>query len=143
MHRKDDLPAELRKILCADDEEDILSIVGMCLEMLEDVDVTWCKDGEDALARARETKPDLVILDVMMPRMDGPTAMREMRADPMLKDCPVILMTARVQPSEIEEYRAMGAIDVIQKPFDPMTLASDVIAIWERHQSAAPPGFSI
>jgi two-component system, OmpR family, response regulator len=131
------LRADLNRILCADDEEDILAIVSMCLEMLPDAEVLCCKDGTEAMAQAKVFKPDLVLLDVMMPGMDGPATLRAMRSDPGLKDCPVILMTARVQKSEIEEYLAMGAVGVIPKPFDPMTLADEIVAIWRTRSQAA------
>lgn len=130
------MPGELSRVLCVDDEDDILTIVRMCLEMRPGLEVVCCGDGADAMAQARDFKPDLILLDVMMPGMDGPTALRAMHADPELRELPVILMTARVQPSEIAEYEAMGAIGVIPKPFDPMTLADDIVAVWKKARRA-------
>ena len=124
------MPARLTKVLCADDEEDILAIVQICLEMLPDLQIVCCGDGATAIAEAHRFRPDLVVLDVMMPGMDGPTAMRTIKKDPHLKDIPVILMTARVQAAEIAEYFDMGAAGVIPKPFDPMTLANQIVALW-------------
>lgn len=124
------MQARLTKVLCADDEEDILAIVQICLEMLPDLQVVCCRDGATAIAEAHRLQPDLVVLDVMMPGMDGPTAMRAIKADPQLKDTPVILMTARVQSAEIDRYLEMGAAGVIPKPFDPMTLANRIVSLW-------------
>ena len=131
------MPARLKRILCIDDEEDILAIVRMCLEMLPGVDVECCGEGgKAAIARAQAFRPDIVLLDVMMPGMDGPSTMRAMRADPKLKDVPVVLMTARVRRHEVDEYLALGATGVIPKPFDPMTLGAEIAAIWESHLAA-------
>lgn len=77
--------------------------------------------------------PDLILLDVMMPGMDGPATLSALHALPETTSTPVIFMTAKVQKIEIENYRKMGAIDVIPKPFDPMTLAQTVRDIWARH----------
>lgn len=126
------MPARLTKVLCADDEEDILAIVQICLEMLPDLEIACCRDGATAIAEAHKFRPDLVVLDVMMPGMDGPTAMCAIKADPLLKDIPVILMTARVQATEIAQYFEMGAAGVIPKPFDPMTLADQILGLWRK-----------
>ncbi|WP_199221388.1 response regulator [Desulfonatronum sp. SC1] len=75
--------------------------------------------------------PDLILLDVMMPDMDGPTTMRELRKIPDLANTPVVFLTAKVQPQEFSAYLALGAQGVIAKPFDPMKLADEVHAVWE------------
>ncbi len=118
------------RILYADDEEDILDVATLALEMVGGLSVTTCGDGFQAVAAARRTPPDLIMLDVMMPGMDGPTAMSQIRADPDLGAIPVILLTARVRGPEVREYLSLGADGVISKPFDPMTLADEVRAIW-------------
>ena len=125
------MQAKLTKVLCADDEEDILAIVQICLQMVQGLEVMCVSDGATAIEEARRWRPDIIVLDVMMPRMDGPTAMRALKADADLKHIPVILMTARVQESEIAEYREMGAANVIPKPFDPMTLADRILHVWQ------------
>ena len=76
-------------------------------------------------------KPDLVLLDVMMPNMDGPTTLQQMRGRPELKAIPVIFMTAKAMPQEVARFRALGAAAVIAKPFDPMLLAEHIFAVWE------------
>lgn len=82
---------------------------------------------------AMEPQPELILLDVMMPEMDGPATLLALRQLPNLARVPVVFMTAKVQPQEVANYRALGAADVIAKPFDPMTLADQVRAIWLRH----------
>ena len=74
-------------------------------------------------------RPDVVLLDVMMPHLDGPGTLARIRQRPAHRATPVIFMTARAQPGEVDHYRALGALDVITKPFDPMTLAADVRAV--------------
>lgn len=126
------MSATLTKILYAEDEPDIQSIAQMALEMMGGYTLKVCNNGQEALDSAEDFSPDLILLDVMMPSMDGPTALQEMRKIPALANVPVIFMTAKVQNQEIEEYKAMGAIDVIAKPFDPMTLSETILSLWER-----------
>lgn len=134
------MSAELTRILYADDEDDILDVATLSLEMVGGLSVTTCGDGFQAIEAALRSRPDLIMLDVMMPGMDGPTAMSRIRADPALADIPVILLTARVRGPEVQEYFALGADGVISKPFDPMTLADEVRAIWvKRSTRAASP----
>ena len=95
-------------------------------------DVLTAMSGPEALAICAEGNCDIVLLDVMMPGMDGPATLAALRREPSLADVPVIFITAKVQTSEVEYYTSLGAVAVISKPFDPMTLAADVRAIWER-----------
>lgn len=121
---------ELKRILCVDDEEDLRAIEQMCLETVGGYSVIQATNGEEAIQVAKAEKPDMILLDVMMPGMDGPSALAKMRQDPEIAHIPVIFMTARVRPTEIEEYIALGAIGVISKPFDPMQLAQQVAEHW-------------
>ena len=123
--------SRLRTVLYVDDEPDIREIVQLALGLSEELSVHICESGEQALATIARVKPDLVMLDVMMPGMDGPTTMGKMRADPALADIPVIFMTAKAMPQEITRFRELGALGVIPKPFDPMRLTSQVFALWE------------
>lgn len=123
--------AELKKILYAEDEADIRTIAQMALEMMGGFTIKLCEDGQYAVEEVEEFAPDLILLDVMMPRMTGPQALEKIREIPSLKDVPVIFMTAKVQSSEIEKYKALGAVDVISKPFDPMGLPDIVNDIWK------------
>jgi two-component system, OmpR family, response regulator len=126
------VPASLRRILVVEDDPDTQVIVSFALKR-GGFAVDLCGDGPTALRKALATAPDLVILDVMLPFMDGPAILREMRADPALAPLPVVFMTARAMPAELAHYRELDALDVIVKPFDAMTLAETVAGIWARH----------
>lgn len=123
----------LKKILLVEDEADIRMVAKLALESVGGFSVDACGSGQEALARAEAAAPDLIMLDVMMPGMDGPATLAELRALPSLGATPVVFMTAKVQPQEVAHYRALGAIDVVAKPFDPMALAQTIKAIWEKH----------
>jgi two-component system OmpR family response regulator len=123
----------LKRILYIEDEPDIQTVARLALETIGGFVVQVCDSGEKALALAPEFVPDLILLDVMMPGMDGPATLGALRSVPETADTPVIFMTAKAQKSEIENYKKLGAIDVIPKPFDPMTLAQSVSDIWSRH----------
>lgn len=120
-------------ILYAEDEEDIRTIAQIALEDIGGFAVTYCEDGHKALVEAERMTPDLILLDVMMPKLDGPSTLRELRKRPGYADIPAIFMTARIQPGEIDEYKALGAIDVIPKPFDPMALADTLRQAWNTY----------
>ncbi|MFN3373276.1 MAG: response regulator [Chloroflexus sp.] len=122
--------ASLQKILFVEDDPDIQMVAQLALEAVGGYTVQMCSSGAEALAVAEQFAPDLILLDVMMPGMDGPTTLAELRKKPALAQTPVIFMTARVQRHEVEQYLALGAADVISKPFDPMTLSAQVAAIW-------------
>ena len=113
------------KLLYVEDEADIREIAEFALED-EGFDIVFCESGEQAVARAGDFQPEAILLDVMMPGMDGPTTLQNLRTVPGLQNTPVIFLTAKVQPNEIKDFIALGAIDVIPKPFDPMTLADQV-----------------
>lgn len=124
--------AELQHVLCVDDEPDILEVVQLVLENMGGLKVTAVNGGARALAWVAETVPDLILMDVMMPGMDGPTTLGEMQKLPQLTGVPIVFMTARVQAKEVREYLALGADAVISKPFNPMTLASEIKEIWAK-----------
>lgn len=118
-----------RTILYIEDEPDIQAVARLALEKVGGYNVKVCSSGEEALQSAHDIQPDIILIDVMMPGMDGPTTLKALREIPCFKDTPVAFMTAKVQPAEIEYFKSLGARDVIAKPFDPMTLASQVKAI--------------
>lgn len=122
----------LQRILYVEDEKDIQAVAKVALEMVGKFTLKTCSSGQEALDCAVEFAPDLILLDVMMPGMDGPTTMSRLREIPELAGTPVIFMTAKVLPHEVEKYLGMGARGVIAKPFDPMKLAGEVKTIWER-----------
>src|SRR4029077_6657974 len=119
----------LRRILFVEDDPDIQVVATMALESLGGFTVLACGSRAEALSRLEEFAPDLVLLDVMMPGMDGPATLEALRRLPS-GAVPVVFMTARVQAHEGLQYREMGAVDVIDKPFDPMTLAETVQTVW-------------
>ena len=124
-------PSDLRTVMYVDDEPDIREVVLLSLGLADDLAVHSCECGEQALRMLPQRKPDLVLLDVMMPGTDGPSTLKRMRADPALARIPVIFMTAKAMPQEVARFRELGAVAVIAKPFDPMQLAKQVFAIWE------------
>lgn len=121
---------QLNRIMYVEDEPDIQAVARIALEMVGGFEVHVVGSGHAALMEGPEFSPDLIMLDVMMPGMDGPTTLLELRKLPALRDVPVVFMTAKVQPLEIQHYKEIGAIDVIPKPFDPMTLADALRGIW-------------
>ena len=123
----------LNKVLMVEDDLDIQMIARLALESLGGYTVSMCSRGSEAVEEAQRFLPDLIVLDVMMPGMDGPTTLSAMRQIPALTDTPVVFMTARVQPHEIEEYKALGALGVIRKPFNPTHLAGTLKSLWETH----------
>lgn len=125
----------LQKILYVEDEPDISQIAKLALESIGGFTVEVVDNGKKALVAAPQVKPDLILLDVMMPEMDGPTTLVELRKLPETVNTPVVFMTAKVQPHEVADYKDMGAVDVIPKPFDPMSLADQVRAIWAEFHS--------
>ncbi|GAO36208.1 chemotaxis protein CheY [Sulfuricella sp. T08] len=121
---------KLTRILYVEDEPDIQMVARLALETLGGFTVEVCSSGNEAIARAPEFQPQFILLDVMMPGMDGPTTLKLLRGLPQTASTPVVFMTAKVQPSEVAYYKELGAVDVIPKPFDPMTLAGRVEEIW-------------
>ena len=120
----------LTSLLYVDDDADIREIVEMSLGLDGSLRVTSSSGGEHSLNTMRSERPDLVVLDVMMPGMDGPAILLRMRADPELAHIPVIFMTAKADPQEVARFRDLSAIGVIAKPFDPMALGGQVRALW-------------
>lgn len=114
----------MTRLLYVDDEDDIREIAVMALEIDPEFEVQACASGAEMLAVAPQWMPDLILLDVMMPAMDGPSAFRKLREQPATADVPVVFITARTQPHKVEELKSLGARGVISKPFDPMALAA-------------------
>ncbi len=121
----------LTKILYAEDEPDIRSIAQIALEDLGGFTVNYCNNGKEAIDAVSVFQPQLLLLDVMMPGMDGPTTLKEIRKINGFEHTPAIFMTAKIQPNEVTQYKALGVIDVISKPFDPITLAETIKNAWK------------
>jgi len=118
-----------RKILIIDDEEDIREVAALSLETVAGWDVLVAGSGAAGIAKARENRPDAILLDVMMPGMDGPTTFRELRAIPETSGIPVILLTAKVQAADQKRFSDLGVASVMFKPFDPLILARDIAQV--------------
>lgn len=114
------------RILYVDDEDDIREIAQISLELDPELAVEVCSSGGEALTKASEWQPHLILLDVMMPGMDGPETLRRLAESPPTASIPVAFITARTQTHEVQRYLAMGAVAIIAKPFDPMALAGEV-----------------
>lgn len=113
-------------ILCVDDEQDILSVAKMTLETVGGYKVSCCSSGLEALEHVGQLKPDLILLDVMMPQMGGLATMDALKRKAETITTPIVFMTARVQPAEVKEYLSLGAAAVVHKPFDPMQLPGQI-----------------
>jgi CheY-like chemotaxis protein len=122
----------LRSVLYVDDEPDIREIAALALSLDGALEVRTADCGLAAIAAVRERAPDLVLLDVMMPDLDGPATLARLQSDPATAGVPVVFVTAKTLPSELQRFRALGAADVISKPFDPMRLLEQVRLVWER-----------
>ena len=115
-----------RRILLVDDEEHIRLVAAVSLEAVGGFEVITASSGTEGIAKASAEHPDAILLDVMMPGLDGPATFRRLRADPAIEDIPVILFTAKVQAADRQRFEELGVAGVIGKPFDPVTLAHDV-----------------
>ena len=117
------------RVIYVDDEPDIRTIVEFALEDEPGMSLRVCASGAEALETAPGFRPDIVLLDVMMPGMDGPTTLQHLRGMPELAAARFAFVTAKVQPQEVAHFKSLGAAAVIAKPFDPMALADQVWAI--------------
>lgn len=124
--------SDLQRVMLIEDDDDIRSIALIALETVAGFTVKCCTSGAEGLAHVDDFKPDLILLDVMMPDLDGPATLKKLRANSNLDGVPVVFMTAKVRDDEIQEFLKLGALDVIRKPFDPMGLGQLVRAIWSR-----------
>ena len=115
-----------RKILIIDDEEDIREVAALSLESVAGWQVMLAASGAQGLAYALEHKPDAILLDVMMPGMDGPAILRELRNNPATAGIPVLLLTAKAQSSDQRRFAGLGAKAILLKPFDPLTLSAQI-----------------
>lgn len=113
-------------VLIVDDEDDIREVARMSLELVGGWDVLTAGSGEEGIVAAARSRPDAILLDVMMPDMDGPTTVRHLRANPSTREIPVILLTAKVQAKERRQFADLPVSGVIGKPFDPLDLVSRI-----------------
>lgn len=123
-----------KTILVADDDPVILGLLEVNFEM-EGFTVVTAQDGAVALDRARSSRPDVIVLDVMMPRMTGHEVAAELKADPALADIPVIFVSAKAQGADVALGMELGAADYVTKPFDPIELVDRVAAVLEKSRT--------
>ncbi|KZM49467.1 response regulator [Labrenzia sp. OB1] len=126
------MPEKLTRILYVEDDESIAQIVMMTLEDLGGFTAIHCDSGQKALETVIDFAPQLILMDVMMPKMSGPETLEHLRKMPGAKDIPVVFVTAKAQIHEQEAYMKLGATGIIVKPFDPMTLSEEVTSLWDR-----------
>jgi two-component system, OmpR family, response regulator len=130
---------DFQSVLYVDDDADICSVVQATLRLVPGLHVQTADSGERAIDLAHEIRPDLVLMDVMMPGLDGPSTLKRMRESVLLADIPVVFMTAKVLPAEISQFLQMGAIGVIVKPFDPLKLYAELFALWNKGGTSHGP----
>lgn len=123
----------LMRILHVDDEPDIREIVRLALGLIGRFTVESCASGPQAIAKAAAFRPDMILLDVMMPGMSGQETLAGLRALDEAVDALAVFMTAKSEMPEIDALRSLGAVDVIPKPFDPLTVSDQLNRIWARH----------
>jgi len=124
-----------KHILLVDDEDDIREVAALSLEAVGGWRVSSACDGASGVVMARAERPDAILLDVMMPGLDGPATVARLREDPLTRDIPVILLTAKAQTSDRRRFAALGVAGTLTKPFDPMTLTDQKAAILDRERS--------
>jgi CheY-like chemotaxis protein len=119
----------MHRILLIDDEDDIRAVTSLTLEATAGWEVLTANSGASGIQTAMEEHPDAIVMDVMMPEMDGPTTFREMQKSPEISHIPVILLTAKVQGVDQRRFADLGVVGVLFKPFDPMTLAQQIATV--------------
>ncbi len=122
-----------KRILIIDDEDDIREVAQLTLEAVGGFEVLTAESGSEGLVKAQTEQPDAILLDVMMPEMDGITTFKNLQANPLTRNIPVILLTAKVQASDQRRFAELGITGMVAKPFDPMTLTKQVanVLCWQ------------
>ncbi|GAA0546457.1 MULTISPECIES: response regulator [Rheinheimera] len=126
---------ELQRIMHVEDDPSIQQVAKIALEAVGGFTVHTCSSGQQALDDYQAFTPQLILMDVMMPGMDGPTTLQQLQQKYDLSGIPTVFMTAKVQSNEVSSYKALGAADVVVKPFDPMTLSEQIRQIWRDFHS--------
>jgi CheY-like chemotaxis protein len=121
----------LERVMCVEDDEDIRTILDFSLGGMGGYTVSLCESGPQALAQVASFRPQLVLLDVMMPEMTGPETLIQLRALPVMQGVPIVFLTAKAMQDEVEALLECGATGIIVKPFDPVTLPQDIRIYWE------------
>jgi len=127
----------IHKVLLAEDEEDIRKVAQISLQFRGGWEVVLASNGEECLAKAASDQPDLILLDCMMPKLDGYETCRRLKQDPSLRHIPVIFLTAKAQEVEVKRGLSLGAVGYLIKPFNPMSLAAEISQILESQDEAS------
>lgn len=130
---------KLKKIIYIDDQMDILLVAEYALTQIGAYDVLMCESGADALEKIEEFNPDLIVLDVMMPELDGPQTLSKIREIELFKETPAIFITAKIFPVEVNQLKSCDSrvIEVISKPFNPILISKTIQSVWESSFSQA------
>jgi len=126
---------ELKRIMHIEDDESIRMITSVTLESVGNIEVLSCESGFEGIEQFDTFKPQVLLLDVMMPDLDGPGTLEELKNRFDLNDVMILFMTAKVQQEELEHFKSIGGFDVIEKPFDPMTLTDKIQTFWASYQN--------
>ncbi|OKH56338.1 two-component system response regulator [Calothrix sp. HK-06] len=118
-----------KRILIIDDEDDIREVAQLTLEAVGGFEVLTAESGKEGIIKAETEQPDAILLDVMMPEMDGITTFKQLQANSLTSNIPVILLTAKVQASDQRRFAELGITGMVPKPFDPMTLTDQVAEV--------------
>jgi CheY-like chemotaxis protein len=128
--------SSLRRVMCVEDDADIRLILDFSLSKLGGYEVLCCPGGQTAIDEVPSFRPDIVLLDVMMPGLSGPETLHELRLMPLMKGVPVVFMTAKAMIEEVTELLEYGATGVIVKPFNPVSLPKDIQLYWEHGRAS-------
>lgn len=126
----------LNRLMYIEDEPDIRAVAEIALSQVAGFEIKICENGYDGIDLIHSFNPQLVLLDVMMPNMDGPQILKKIHDMPEFQNTPVIFITAKAQTEEIDKLKKLGALDVITKPFNPMTLGNDIRIIWQSYHES-------
>lgn len=130
----------LKRILYVEDDEDLQQVVRLCLEYKGKFTIKICNSGECALKEIEEFKPDLLLLDVVLEGMSGPSTLQRIRELPEVGNVPTIFLTSKIQKKQLELYKGLGALGVIRKPLNPINLNKQVMEIWNSQFNKKAPG---
>lgn len=122
----------LTKLIIIDDDPDILLIAKYSLEEVKGISIKYCDSGQQGIQEALVFQPDLILVDVMMPNMDGIAFVQALRLIPSLAKISVAFLTAKIQKEDLEKYNAIGIKELITKPFDPITFPETIQNLWEK-----------
>ena len=123
----------MRRVLIIDDEEDIREVAALSLEATANWTIYTASSGKEGIRVAANQKPDAILMDVMMPEMDGPTTFKQLQLNPNTAGIPVVLLTAKVQGVDQRRFAGLGVAAILVKPFDPLTLATQIADVLGWH----------